>query len=551
MRDGAATNVPDAPHCACGSGLLAARCCGLDASAPPGTEATRHLAPLIERAVEARRHGAVDIAERLCLDLLEQAPDCTTALGILHEIRSAQGNQAAAEVLLRRIVTIDPNNFVATSQLALLLLTKGSLVEAELHARNAVRIAPEHPQAHNLMGMIMTEAQRPQIGEYHYLRVLELSGTRDPILLANLAWNLKTQGRMEQARALYQESVAAAPEVRQTLLGWARLEEADRQFDAAAEKLDRLEAMWPADAGIRLSRAVVLGRVKRYDEAVAVLDGIAQHSRDGWLDPNELLEKGRLLDRLGRYDDAFAAFCQAKRLAGELSGNQYLDQPAETQIMRLRGFFTAGRLRTIPRAGTRTDIAQPIFILGFPRSGTTLVEQTLSAHPQIAAGDELPLINDIADIMPRMLNSPLGYPEALAELWMGDQRAGLDDLRDYYLRKAAQMGAIEAGKNLVYRQDAAQRNASRSHCPVVPGIAADPCDPPSAGRHGLGVLEPFHPWPVLRQHAGDHSDTLYARDGSGGPLSGRNDDALPADPVRGSGGCAGSDGACHAGLHRR
>ena len=95
-----------------------------------------------------------------------------------------------------------------------------------------MRIAPENPQAHNLMGMIMTEANRPQIGEYHYRRVLELTGQRDPILLANLAWNLKNQGRMEEARALYEEIVAAAPEILQTLLGWARLEEADRNFDA-------------------------------------------------------------------------------------------------------------------------------------------------------------------------------------------------------------------------------------------------------------------------------------------------------------------------------
>ena len=85
---------------------------------------------------------------------------------------------------------------------------------------------------------------------------------------------------------------------------------------------------------------------------------------------------------------------------------------------------------------------QPIFVLGFPRSGTTLMEQTLSAHPRIVAGDELPLINDLTNLMPRMLNSPLGYPEALAELWMGDQREGLDNLRDYYLQKVAQMGIL-------------------------------------------------------------------------------------------------------------
>jgi hypothetical protein len=47
--------------------------------------------------------------------------------------------------------------------------------------------------------------------------------------------------------------------------------------------------------------------------------------------------------------------------------------------------------------------------------------------------------------MPRMLNSPLTYPEALAELWMGDQREGLDNLRDYYLQRVRQFGIVEPG----------------------------------------------------------------------------------------------------------
>jgi tetratricopeptide (TPR) repeat protein len=409
----------------------------------PPPEAIRHLVPLVERAIRAHRQGANETAERLRLDVLELAPDRPGALSVLYEIRKAQGNARAAEMLIRRMVALDPNNLFATNELALIMLGKGSLAEAEHHARNAVRIAPENPQAHNLMGMIMTEASRPQIGEYHYRRVMELTGQRDPILLANLAWNLKNQGRMKEARALYKESVAAAPQVRQTLLGFARLEEADRNFDAAAEILDKTDQQFPNDQGVRLTRAVLLGRMRRYDEALAIIDATADG--EGRLGPNELLEKGRLLDQLGRYDDAWAAFTEGKRLARDLSGQQYLDNDANHQIERLRNFFTSGRLRLVPRASARSDVPQPIFILGFPRSGTTLVEQTLSAHPKIAAGDELPLIHEITAIMPRMLASPLGYPEALAELWMGDQREGLDNLRDYYLQKVRQMGVLRAG----------------------------------------------------------------------------------------------------------
>jgi tetratricopeptide (TPR) repeat protein len=438
-------NVPNPSLCQCGSGLRSVRCCGMNISALPPAESTRHLVPLVERAIQAHRQGATATAERLCLDVLELAPDRPGALHVLYEIRKAQGKETAAAALIRRIVTLDPNNFVATNELALLLLSRGALGEAEVHARNAVRIAPVNPQAHNLMGMIMTEARRPQVGEYHYRKVLELSGGRDPILLANLAWNLKNQGRMEEGRTLYRESVAAAPKIRQTMLGWARLEEADRQFDAAAEILDGMERIWQNDPGVTLSRAVLLGRMKRYDEAIALLDTIADQTGEGRLGADELLEKGRLLDQTGRYDDAFAAFEEGKRLARELSGNVYLDAAADNLITRQRNFFVADRLRTLPRAGVRDDVAQPIFILGFPRSGTTLVEQTLSAHRRIVAGDELPLIHDITSIMPRMLNSPLSYPEALAELWMGDQRAGLDNLRDYYLQKVAQMDFLTPG----------------------------------------------------------------------------------------------------------
>lgn len=405
---------------------------------PPG--AIRHLVPLVERAIQAHRQGADETAERLCLDILELAPDRPGALSVLYDVRKAQGNARAAEVLIRRIVALDPNNLVATNELALILLGKGSLAEAELHARNAIRIAPENPRAHNLMGMIMTEANRPQIGEYHYCRVLELTGQRDPILLANLAWNLKNQGRMNEARVLYEESVRAAPAVRQTMLGFARLEEADRNFDAASKLLQKMDALFPNDQAVRLTRAVLLGRMRKYDQALSLIDSTVNDERK--LGPNELLEKGRLLDQVGRHDDAWAAFAEGKKLARELSGQVYLDNAARQIIERLRSFFVSGRLRLMPRANVRSDVPQPIFILGFPRSGTTLVEQTLSAHPKIAAGDELPLIHEITAIMPRMLASPLGYPEALAELWMGDQREGLDNLRDYYLQKVRQMGVL-------------------------------------------------------------------------------------------------------------
>ncbi len=429
--------------CPCGSKLSRARCCGLDLATLGAPEASRHLLPLEQRALQAHRQGALETAENLALDVLELAPGLTGALTVLYEIRKAQKHGAAADALLRRIVTLAPNLFWAKNELTLALLAKGNVAEAELHARNAVRIAPANPQSHILMGLVMTEAHRPAIGEYHYEKAHALMDRRDPALLANHALCMKNQGKMQAARALYQDAVELAPNALHILLGFARLEEADRNLGAALALLDRADAVSPGNPSVTLLRAVVLGRQKNATEAIALLESL--HDGTGELGPGEHLEKGRLLDQMDRYDEAFAAFQEGKRRLREVSGQSYNAAYAQHNAARLKSFFVSDRMRSLPVARLKRDSPQPIFIVGFPRSGTTLLEQTLSAHPRISAGDELPIIMELTGLMPRMLESPLQYPEALAELWMGDHRNDLDSLRDHYLRKADQLGAIREG----------------------------------------------------------------------------------------------------------
>ena len=328
-------------YCRCGSGLSRARCCELDLASLGAAEAHRHLVPLEESAVQARRSGETETAERLLLDVLELAPGRTRALSVLYEIRTAENNASAREALIRRIVALEPNNFWATNEMTLVLLQKGALAEAELHARNAVRIAPDTAQAHNLLGMVMTEAYRPAVGEYHYRRALEISGARDPVLLANLGLCLKNQGKMQAARALYRESLDAMPDSLHTLMGFARLEEADRNLAEALALLDRADALSPGNPSITLLRATVLGRLRDAPAALALLDGMA--AGQATLGPGEWLEKGRLLDQMGRYDEAFAAFDEGKRRLRDISGHAYLADHAAAAIARRRNFFTARR----------------------------------------------------------------------------------------------------------------------------------------------------------------------------------------------------------------
>ena len=113
--------------CECGSGLRAVRCCALQLGVLPPAEATRHLVPLVERAdagaPPGRRRAPPNACAWTCWSWRRTGP---ARCRVLYEIRKAQGNARAAEALIRRIVALDPNNLVATNELALMLLGKGA-----------------------------------------------------------------------------------------------------------------------------------------------------------------------------------------------------------------------------------------------------------------------------------------------------------------------------------------------------------------------------------------------------------------------------------------
>jgi hypothetical protein len=94
----------------------------------------------------------------------------------------------------------------------------------------------------------------------------------------------------------------------------------------------------------------------------------------------------------------------------------------------------------------RTDVPQPVFIMGFPRSGTTLVEQILASHSAVRAGGELPFIADLRRIALNLLPAnEEPFPENLAQSWTADNRYVATLFRDYYLARAGQYGLTDEG----------------------------------------------------------------------------------------------------------
>ena len=429
--------------CACQSGLLAKACCD-NSSFLFDVSKEKLFDVSFNNCLGLYKQKKLSEARQGCLDILNKLPAHTKALRLLYLLHKTDNKTKATEILLRRLLVLLPNDEKLYCDLAMILYQRGDNKEAELNARNVVRLNPNNAEGHNLMGMIMSDIHRLQAGEYHYRKALEL---HEPLgkLCANLGLNLKKQGKLQEAEAVYAQALELEPDNSDSLLGWVRLKEVAKDLKGAWKLLERAEQLRDKDdLSIAITRSKLHCRDKNYDKALAALKTLDLGKE--LATPTYYYELGDVLDKLGHYDDAFNAYSKANQVIREMHGKKYNKETTTRLAYRLKHFFTKERINTFPQVKTHSENKiTPIFIVGFPRSGTTLVEQMLSMHPKISAGDELPFIGDLIQAAPKMLNSNLYYPECLADLCMGDNQSTLESLRYYYLRKVEDLGIINKG----------------------------------------------------------------------------------------------------------
>jgi tetratricopeptide (TPR) repeat protein len=302
--------------------------------------------------------------------------------------------------------------------------------------RASLRTDPDNSAAHYHFGTLLSEFNDLPAGEWHFRRSLALGGAR-PEVLMSLGLNLMQQGRLDEADRCYREAHALAPADVRILAYHAKLHEVRGQLDEAAALLDRAEAAGsPRD--VDLLRAGVLARAGRPADALAIIDAAPSLGGDAQL------ERGRLCERLGRYDEAWRDFVAGKRKLAAAGGElAYHAHAVEAFFDRLGRAFTRDAFARLPRTTARSDVPQPIFVIGLPRSGTTLVEQVLASHPRVRAGGELSFIGEFRKLALALLPGKEPFPENLAFARTADLRYLATLLRDYYLARAAGYGLGE------------------------------------------------------------------------------------------------------------
>ena len=323
------------------------------------------------------------------------------------------------------------------------------------------RVLSENPncgESHKALAFVLSETNHAAFAIHHIEQAERILGPVPPVLLDKTIV-FRNAVKLKQSIASAREAIAALPDAP---LLWAILA-SNLHADGELDEMDSVlaDALKKFGNHAALTRTLAVAKMERkdYQAAVEILnDGPTPPETDAL----SLFERGRCFEALGEYAKAWADWMRAKDLQ-RAAGCLWNRAQAETRFAALADVVRPRHFRGLEKSGRHEQAPQPIFITGLPRSGTTMLEAALVAHPKIAGGDEMMALPDLLQAMPAILGVRLPYPRCLGALRLEENRHMAGALSDLYLRKAIQKVGWE--KNMSWFTDKMPSN--ELHWPLI------------------------------------------------------------------------------------
>lgn len=381
--------------------------------------------------------GHLDDAEAAYREALHIKPDYTRAHANLGRILQLQDRMDEAADSFRAALAYEPDNPELLCNLGIALSMLGKHDEAIRGLQNAVRLRPAWAEAWCALGNAWlakgeTSDRREAVRYYREAQRLQPESPEIAIDLGNILRDLQ---RYDEAEEQFRRVLALQPEHPHALVGLASLLEFKGEAEKGYELLRPAIEAAPDDIHVALAFAGVARRADRSTEAIAMLERcLPGCANDPKLCAEAHLALGKLYDKARDYQQAFTHYDAAKKLDKERLRVHFDAENNRMQFALLTTEFCAETLACRPRATNRSRL--PVFIVGMPRSGTSLVEQILASHPRVHGAGELEDISLIYKDLPRLLETDLPFPRCMALL----KRKTLDQIAQRYLNRLARLG---------------------------------------------------------------------------------------------------------------
>ena len=345
--------------------------------------------------------GKLDEAAACFEHALALKPDWAEVHSNLGNVLHTQGKLEEAAACQERALSLKPCCAEALSNLGNVLQAQGKVNQAVDCYQRALAIKPDYVDAHNNLGTALLTQDRIEEAVAHYERALILNPNYAPAC-NNLGNALGKQDRIDEARAHYERAIALKPDYANAHNNLGNFFKEQGRFDDAMAHYERAIAANPGYAEAHLNRA----EIKCFQhgdanlEALKALAGKRDLPEDKAMYVHFALAKA--LDDVGDYARAFEHLRRGNAL--KRAQSDYPEAEALQLFQRISEVFDHTLLDRLQGQGDPSTV--PVFVLGMPRSGSTLIEQILAGHPQIQGAGELSILEKM----------DTGYPETIPAL---------------------------------------------------------------------------------------------------------------------------------------
>lgn len=400
---------------------------GAGASASSPLLIKKDVQKLLAAAKKQLEAGQPAETVALCDRALHKQPDLAPALKLKGVALDRMGRHDEGIELIRHAIRLKRNVAEFHNDLGIALANKGEIENAVIAFREAVRLRHDYAQAHCNLGLTLKMSGALD----ESVAASRMAIVHDPSLpeaYNNLAFALIEQGRPEEAVEACRKAISLRPEYANAHYNLAyTYEQWNRLTDAEAAAAVGLRVA-PDHPGINLVAAICERRAGDPKKALDRLSRVSLAVASPVVCRAIHFELGQLHDRLGDASAAIAHFGTAKRMQSESWEARVVDKGVwQRKIDTLAERFTTTWVASWKRTADSATGKPPIFIVGFPRSGTTLLGQVFDSHPDLQTMVEKPTVANLAEAV---ANLPSGYPDALATL----DRDELRRLRDTYFQ---------------------------------------------------------------------------------------------------------------------
>ena len=414
----------------------------------------------VQQISEALHAGRFSETEQLCRVQLRTHPQDERLLLFLALSLQWQERSAEAVAAYARLIELVPASSVHWNNYGVALHANAAHAEAEAAFANAIALDPTNAAPRISLGLLLLDLRRPAAARDSLLEAVRLDPNLpmarihaaracnfcrdsaaedllhgwqdwlplDESLQLALAYEKLTLGDARAAQTLLEDLYRRAPDKSEVILQLASVYERVNRVNDARTLLQRLEGR-PADAHVRLElahqQATLILREGDPARARSLLEQVGPRDASDYL---HYFLLARICDKQNDTAAAMAALAIAhQRQIEEIELGRPERVAADAAVLPAAvGRISAAEYHDWPTLSAPDGPQSPIFIVGFPRSGTTLLEQMLDAHPALQSMDERPFFNILAD---QLIQQGAHLPQDLGRLSQPD----CDELRRHYL----------------------------------------------------------------------------------------------------------------------